>query len=130
MHGHFQTCQALNIPILVHLYLRVLHSVSTCCLLVCSGSRAAKVLEKEWQQRLQQQEQQWALKQEELEKRWAARLVEAGRQARAQAGAAEQAQQQQLHSLQAQHANHLRQLQSKAQQSDWQAANEKALLQK
>lgn len=38
-----------------------------------AGGRAAKVAEREWQQRLQQQEQQWALKQKDLEKRWAAR---------------------------------------------------------
>jgi len=33
------------------------------------------VAERDWQQRLQQQEQQWALKQKDLEKRWAARCV-------------------------------------------------------
>lgn len=31
--------------------------------------------ERDWQQRLQQQEQQWSLKQKDLEKRWAARCV-------------------------------------------------------
>ncbi|KAL0041863.1 hypothetical protein WJX79_007162 [Trebouxia sp. C0005] len=95
-----------------------------------AGGRAAKVAEKDWQQRLQQQEQQWSLKQKDLEKRWAARLVEAGRQARAQKAAADEAQQQQMRSLQAHHANHAREMQSKSQQLDWQAANEKALLQK
>lgn len=58
------------------------------------------------------------------------RLVEAGRQARAQKAAADEAQQQQVRSLQAHHANHARELQSKSQQLDWQAANEKVLLQK
>lgn len=58
------------------------------------------------------------------------RLVEAGRQARAQKAAADEAQQQQVRGLQAQHANHVRELQSKSQQLDWQSANEKALLQK
>ena len=58
------------------------------------------------------------------------RLVEAGRQARAQKAATDEALQQQMHSLQDQHANHARELQSKSQQLDWQAANEKALLQK
>lgn len=38
-----------------------------------AGGRAAKVAERDWQQRLQQQEQQWSLKQKDLEKRWAAR---------------------------------------------------------
>jgi hypothetical protein len=56
--------------------------------------------------------------------------VEAGRQARAQKAAADEAQQQQVRSLQAHHANHAREMQSKSQQLDWQAANEKALLQK
>lgn len=87
-------------------------------------------MDKEWQQRLQQQEQQWGLKQKDLEKRWAARLVEAGRQARSQKADALEAQQQQLNSLQAQHANHVRQLQTKAQQLEWQSGNERALLQK
>ena len=95
-----------------------------------TGTRAAKVMEREWQQRLQQQEQQWALKQKDLEKRWAGRLVEAGRQARSQKAAAEEAGQQQLQAQQAQHANHVRQLQSKAQQTEWQTTNERALLQK
>jgi hypothetical protein len=40
-----------------------------------AGGRAAKVAERDWQQRLQQQEQQWSLKQKDLEKRWAARCV-------------------------------------------------------
>ncbi|DBA84102.1 hypothetical protein WJX77_003908 [Trebouxia sp. C0004] len=95
-----------------------------------AGGRAAQVAERDWQQRLQQQEQQWSLKQKDLEKRWAARLVEAGRQARAQKAAADEAQQQQLRSLQAHHANHAREMQSKSQQLDRQAANEKVLLQK
>ena len=95
-----------------------------------AGTRAAKVMDKEWQQRLQQQEQQWALKQKDLEKRWAARLVEAGRQARSHKAAAAEAHQQQVTSLQAQHGNHVRQLQSKAQQMEWQSSNERALLQK
>jgi len=56
--------------------------------------------------------------------------VETGRQARAQKAAADEAQQQQVRSLQAYHANHAREMQSKSQQLDWQAANEKALLQK
>lgn len=38
-----------------------------------AGGRAAKVAERDWQQRLQQQEQEWARKQKDLEKRWAAR---------------------------------------------------------
>lgn len=56
--------------------------------------------------------------------------MEVQRQARAQKAAAEEAQQQQMNSLQASQANTTRQLQLKAQQTDWQAANEKALLEK
>lgn len=58
------------------------------------------------------------------------RLVEAQRLTRAQQAAAEEAQQQQMNSLQASQAKMTRQLQLKAQQTDWQAANEKALLEK
>lgn len=58
------------------------------------------------------------------------RLVEAQRQARAERAAAEEVQQQQASSLQASQAKIARQLQLKAQQADWQAANEKALLEK
>ena len=58
------------------------------------------------------------------------RLVELQRQPRAQKAAAEEAQQQQVSSLQASQAKVTRQLQLKAQQADWQAANEKALLEK
>lgn len=58
------------------------------------------------------------------------RLVEVQRQARAQKAATEEAQQQQVNSLQASQAKMTRQLQLKAQQADWQAANEKALLEK
>ena len=58
------------------------------------------------------------------------RLVEAGRQARAQKAAADEAQQQQVRSLQAQQAHQARAALSKSQQLDWQTANEKALLHK
>lgn len=58
------------------------------------------------------------------------RLVEAGRQARSQKAAADEAQQQQVRSLQAQQAHQVREAQTKSQQLDWQTANEKALLHK
>lgn len=58
------------------------------------------------------------------------RLVEVQRQARAQKAAAEEAQQQRMNSLQASQAKSSRELQLKAQQSDWQATNERALLEK
>ena len=48
----------------------VTFSETAACL---AGARAAKAAEREWQQRMQQQEQQWAAKHKDLEKRWAAR---------------------------------------------------------
>ena len=66
----------------------------------------------------------------ELKVCYVCRLVEAQRQARAERAAAEEGQQQQAASLQASQAKITRQLQLKAQQADWQAANEKALLEK